>query len=291
MKPDSFEDISAVLALYRPGPMGANAHNNYARPQERQAGRSTPIHPELAEPLEEILGETYGLIVYQEQVMEIAAEARRATPLARPTCCAARWARRRRRSWRQQYEGFRDGMVAQRLLRARGQDAVGHPAPVLRLRASTSPTRPATGWCPTGRRTSRPTSRPSTWPPCSPACATTRTSRRSTSTSAAGWASRCCRPTSTSPTPTSRRSGTDIRFGLSAIRNVGTNVVAGLVGAREADGRFTDFNDFMDKVPAVVCNKRVLESLCKAGRVRLPRLHAAGARRRSTRRPPTTTST
>ena len=51
MRPDSFEDISAVLALYRPGPMGANAHNDYARPQERQASRSTPIHPELAEPL------------------------------------------------------------------------------------------------------------------------------------------------------------------------------------------------------------------------------------------------
>ncbi|HEX6936242.1 MAG TPA: DNA polymerase III subunit alpha, partial [Actinomycetes bacterium] len=65
MKPDNFEDISAVLALYRPGPMGANAHIEYA---DRKNGRKpvVPIHPELEKPLEEILGDTHGLIVYQE---------------------------------------------------------------------------------------------------------------------------------------------------------------------------------------------------------------------------------
>jgi DNA polymerase III subunit alpha len=71
MQPDNFEHISAVIALYRPGPMGANAHNDYA---DRKNGRRpvVPIHPELAEPLAEILDDTYGLIVYQEQVMAIA---------------------------------------------------------------------------------------------------------------------------------------------------------------------------------------------------------------------------
>ncbi|MGI8665082.1 MAG: DNA polymerase III subunit alpha, partial [Jatrophihabitans sp.] len=71
MRPDNFEDISAVIALYRPGPMGANSHNEYA---DRKTGRKevTPIHPELAEALQDLLGDTYGLIVYQEQVMAIA---------------------------------------------------------------------------------------------------------------------------------------------------------------------------------------------------------------------------
>ncbi len=59
--------------------------------------------------------------------------------------------------------------------------------------------------------------------------------------------------------------GNDIRFGLTAIRNVGSNVVSGIVAAREEKGRFTDFNDFMEKVPALVCNKRMIESLVKAG--------------------------
>ena len=51
--------------------MGANSHTNYALRKNGQQ-EITPIHPELAEPLEEILGQTYGLIVYQEQVMAIA---------------------------------------------------------------------------------------------------------------------------------------------------------------------------------------------------------------------------
>jgi DNA-directed DNA polymerase III PolC len=69
--PRVFEHISAVLALYRPGPMGVNAHIEYA---DRMNGRKpvVPIHPELAEPLADILDETYGLIVYQEQVQQIA---------------------------------------------------------------------------------------------------------------------------------------------------------------------------------------------------------------------------
>ncbi len=71
MQPTEFNDIVAVLALYRPGPMGMNAHNDYAdRKNNRQAIK--PIHPELEEPLKEILSETYGLIVYQEQIMFIA---------------------------------------------------------------------------------------------------------------------------------------------------------------------------------------------------------------------------
>ena len=71
MQPDQFADITAVSALYRPGPMGADSHNKYAR---RKNGREPiePIHPALAEALEPVLGETYGLIVYQEQVMAIA---------------------------------------------------------------------------------------------------------------------------------------------------------------------------------------------------------------------------
>ncbi|MBK1789469.1 DNA polymerase III subunit alpha, partial [Prauserella cavernicola] len=71
MQPTGFEDIVAVLALYRPGPMGMNAHNDYAdRKNNRQ--QIKPIHPQLETPLKEILAETYGLIVYQEQIMQIA---------------------------------------------------------------------------------------------------------------------------------------------------------------------------------------------------------------------------
>lgn len=59
--------------------------------------------------------------------------------------------------------------------------------------------------------------------------------------------------------------GTDIRFGLTAVRNVGHNVVDGIVAAREEKGKAANFHGFLDGVPLVVCNKRVIESLVKAG--------------------------
>lgn len=59
--------------------------------------------------------------------------------------------------------------------------------------------------------------------------------------------------------------GDDIRFGLAAIRNVGTNVVEAIIKARKERGAFTSFTDFLDKVPSTVCNKRTIDSLIKAG--------------------------
>ena len=67
LAPTEFEDVAALVALYRPGPMGQNMHNDYA---DRKNGRS-PIryqHPDMAE----VLSDTYGLCIYQEQVMLLA---------------------------------------------------------------------------------------------------------------------------------------------------------------------------------------------------------------------------
>jgi DNA-directed DNA polymerase III PolC len=67
LSPDAFEDVAALVALYRPGPMAANMHNDYA---DRKNGRKEIeyLHPDA----EEILGSTYGLMIYQESVMRIA---------------------------------------------------------------------------------------------------------------------------------------------------------------------------------------------------------------------------
>ena len=67
LAPTSFDDVAALVALYRPGPMAANMHNDYA---DRKNGRK-PIkylHPDM----EELLGDTYGLMIYQESVMRVA---------------------------------------------------------------------------------------------------------------------------------------------------------------------------------------------------------------------------
>ncbi|MGH9180191.1 MAG: DNA polymerase III subunit alpha, partial [Acidimicrobiales bacterium] len=67
LAPTAFEDIGALVALYRPGPMASNMHNDYA---DRKNGRKpvTYLHPDLAE----ILADTQGLMIYQESVMRVA---------------------------------------------------------------------------------------------------------------------------------------------------------------------------------------------------------------------------
>jgi len=67
LAPTSFEDVAALVALYRPGPMAANMHNDYA---DRKNGRKPVayLHPDA----EEILADTWGLMIYQESVMRIA---------------------------------------------------------------------------------------------------------------------------------------------------------------------------------------------------------------------------
>ncbi len=67
LAPTSFDDVAALVALYRPGPMAANMHNDYA---DRKNGRKpiTYAHPDL----EPILADTQGLMIYQESVMRVA---------------------------------------------------------------------------------------------------------------------------------------------------------------------------------------------------------------------------
>jgi len=108
LRPERFEDISAVLALYRPGPMGADSHTNYAL-RKNGAQAITPLHPELADALDDILGETYGLIVYQEQVMEIA---RRLAgySLAQADLLRRAMGKKKKEELDYQFEGFQSGM-------------------------------------------------------------------------------------------------------------------------------------------------------------------------------------
>ena len=67
LKPTKFEEITALLALYRPGPLNSGMHEEFV---DRKHGDSPVTYPH--ELLEEVLEETYGVIVYQEQVMEAA---------------------------------------------------------------------------------------------------------------------------------------------------------------------------------------------------------------------------
>ena len=264
MKPDNFEDISAVGALYRPGPMGANSHTNYAL---RKNGQQpiTPIHKEFEESLAEILDTTYGLIVYQEQVMAIAQKVAGYT-LGQADLLRRAMGKKKKSELDKQFANFEGGM------KANGYSAEAiktlwdillpfsdyafnkaHSAAyglvsywTAYLKANYAG-RVHGGAADLGaRRQGQERALPQRVPPHA---------RR-----------RCSPRTSTSPTPTSRPRATPRSCSASsAIRNVGGNVVEAIVNARREKGRFADFQDFLRKVPPQACNKRVVESLVKAG--------------------------
>ena len=262
MQPDSFESISAVLALYRPGPMGANAHNDYA---DRKTGRKpvVPIHPELEEPLQEILGDTYGLIVYQEQVMAIAQK------LAGYTLGAADLLRRamgkkKKEILDKEYVPFSGGMRANGYSDAAIKTLWDILVPFSDYafnRAHTAGYGLVSFWTAYLKANF-----PAEY------MAALLTSVRDDKDKSALYLAECRRmgikvlpPCVNDSDSDFTPRGTDIRFGLSAIRNVGTNVVASIVATRTAKGRFGDFSDYLKKVEAVGCNKKTVESLVKAG--------------------------
>jgi DNA polymerase-3 subunit alpha len=262
MVPDNFEDISAVLALYRPGPMGANAHNDYA---DRKNNRkpTVPLHPELAEPLEEILGDTHQLIVYQEQVMAIAQKLA-GYSLGKADLLRRAMGKKKKEIIDAEFVPFRDGM------RANGysDEAINKLWEVLVPfsdyafnKAHTAGYGLVSYWTAYLKA-----NYPAEY------MAALLTSVKDDKDKSAVYLNECRRMGIKVLPPDVNESesdfaprGSDIRFGLSAIRNVGGNVVDSLLRTRSETGRFADFADFVDAVEVVVCNKRTVESLIKAG--------------------------
>jgi DNA polymerase III subunit alpha len=262
MAPDSFADISAVIALYRPGPMGENAHNNYA---DRKNGRKPveAIHPELREPLAEILGDTYGLIVYQEQVMAIAQKVA-GFSLGRADLLRKAMGKKNKEILDKEYIPFEAGMKSNGF----GDGAIKRLWEVLIPfsdyafnRAHSAGYGVVSFWT-AYLKANHPTEY----------MAALLTSVRDDKDKSALYLSECRRMGISVLPPDVNESnseytprGKDIRFGLAAIRNVGEGVVASIKSARETKGVFTSFGDFLAKVDAQVCNKKTIESLIKAG--------------------------
>jgi DNA polymerase-3 subunit alpha len=262
MAPDSFEDISAVIALYRPGPMGVNAHNDYA---DRKNKRKpvVPIHPELSEPLAEILGNTYGLIVYQEQVMAIAQKVA-GFSLGRADLLRKAMGKKQKEILDKEFVNFEAGMVENGFAKgaiAKLWETLIPFADYAFNRAHSAGYGVVSFWT-AYLKANFPTEY----------MAALLTSVRDDKDKSALYLSECRRMGIKVLPPDVNESesdytprGTDIRFGLSAIRNVGENVTASIVAARKEKGRYTSFGDFLAKVDQQVCNKKTIESLIKSG--------------------------
>ncbi|MFD8093186.1 DNA polymerase III subunit alpha [Streptomyces malaysiensis] len=263
MKPNQFEDITAVTALYRPGPMGMNSHINYALRKNGQQ-EITPIHPELEEPLRDVLDITYGLVVYQEQVQK-AAQALAGYSLGQADLLRRAMGKKKQEVLDKEFIPFRDGC------RERGysDEAVQAVWDVLV---------PFAGYA-YNKAHAAAYALVSYWTAYLKAnhpaeyMAALLTSVKDDKDKSAVYLNECRRMGIKVLPPDVNESvhhfaaqGDDvILFGLEAVRNVGAHVVEAVVHARKARGKFTSFPDYLDKIEITACNKRTTESLIKAG--------------------------
>ncbi|GLX02072.1 DNA polymerase III subunit alpha [Microtetraspora sp. NBRC 16547] len=260
--PARFEDISSVLALGRPGPMGANAHVNYAL---RKAGQQeiTPIHPSLKEALEPILGTTYHLVVYQEQVMAIAQQLAGYT-LGGADILRRAMGKKKKEEMDKQWATFSSGMVDKGYTEeaAKAVWDVLEPFSSYGFNKSHTAGYGLVSYWTAYLKANYPAEY----------MAALLTSVGTNKDRMALYLAECRRMKLKVLPPDVNESGLrfsavgdDVRFGLGAIQNVGENAINGIINTRDAKSAYTEFNDFLTKVPQVVCNKRTIESLIKAG--------------------------
>ena len=261
LKPTEFEHISAVIALYRPGPMGEKSHTNYAL-RKNGLQKSEPVHPELAETLADILDPTYGLIVYQEQVMAVAQKVA-GFSLAQADLLRRAMGKKDKKELDRSYKDFSGGMLAQGYSEAAIETLWKTLLPFADYafnKAHSAGYGVLSYWTAYLKANF-----PAEY------MAAQLTSVGDSKDKLAIYLNECRRMNIQVLAPDVNQSveaftgiGENIRFGLGAIRNVGHNVVDGIIQSR-IDKPFVSFSDFLARVPSQVCSKRTIESLIKAG--------------------------
>jgi DNA polymerase-3 subunit alpha len=263
LAPTSFADVAALIALYRPGPMAQNWHNEYA---DRKNGRK-PIsfdHPDL----EEALAPTFGLMIYQEQLMRVSQRLagyslEEADNLRKATGKKIRAviAKERKRFVQGCVENGHTAEFAERFF-----DTI-EPFADYSFNKSH-----ATAY---GKVTYQTAWLKANYPV--QYFAALLTSVKTNLDKAAVYLNECRQMEVPVLVPDVNASESDfsvdlthgekgaIRFGLSAVRNVGEGVAAQILAARAEGGPYADFHDFCDRVDPNVLNKRTIESLVKAG--------------------------
>jgi DNA polymerase-3 subunit alpha len=264
--PDSFEDIAALNALYRPGPMAANMHYDYA---DRKNGRKpiTYLHPDL----EEVLGDTQGLMIFQESMMRVAQKIAGYT-LEEADNLRKAAGKKIREVMAKEREKFIAGCTRTGYEAGLGAKLFDIIEPFADYAFNKSH---AYGYALVGYQTA--------WLKANyPAqyLAALLTSVKDDKDKTGVYLAECRAQgvevlvpdinlsASEFAAARSGEPGTQrwvIPFGLSAIRNVGEGLVDKVITEREKQGPFTDFYDFCSRVDPMVLNKRTVESLIKAG--------------------------
>ncbi|HOZ07208.1 MAG TPA: DNA polymerase III subunit alpha [candidate division Zixibacteria bacterium] len=258
LNPSKFTDLVVMNALYRPGPLDSGMIDIYI---DRKHGRQRIefVHPSL----EEILGDTYGVIVFQEQVLKIA-NVLAGYPLGRADLL-------------RKAMGKKDAalMAAQKQEFLEGADRLGVPRSVSEEVFHQIETFARYGFNKAHSTCYAYVAYQTAWlkqyyP--KEFMAALMTSEINDSDRIYAFLEECRRANIDVLPPDVNHSQVDfsvaegkIRFGLQAVKNVGGSPALAIVEERRRDGLYSDLADLVTRVPAKTLNRRVLESLVAAG--------------------------
>ena len=258
LKPSSLEDISSILALYRPGPLDAGLIPKFIN---RKHGREAidVAH----EKLEPILKETYGIMVYQEQIMKIAQE------LAGYSLGEADLLRRamgkKKKSEMEKHQSLFVSGATERGVEPRVAEALFEQMVLFAeycFNKSHSTAYGAVTYQTAYLKAHYPVAY----------MAALLTVNAGDSAKVQRYIANCNAMGIEVMPPDVNASGIDftpvgdrILFGLSAVRNLGDGAIRQLIEARSGDGRFDSLAELCDRIPAQQLNRRALEALIHSG--------------------------
>ncbi|MGZ3580102.1 MAG: DNA polymerase III subunit alpha [Syntrophales bacterium] len=256
MKPDCIEEIIALIALYRPGPM-----NMVPEFISRKQGK-TKIAYEIPE-LKEILKETYGVIVYQEQVMQIAGAIGGYT-MAEADILRKVMSKKKPSEMEKEKPKFLEGARRRNIPEKKARKIWQQMETFAEYGFNKSH---STAYAMISYQTA--------WLKANfpvEFMAALLTSEKDNRDKIIKYINSCKDMGINVLPPDINESQSDfsvtgehIRFGLAAVKNVGTGAIDSIISVREKEGKFTTFDDFCTRVDLRKINKRMIESLIKCG--------------------------
>ncbi|PJM73655.1 DNA polymerase III subunit alpha [Bifidobacterium primatium] len=263
LKPDNFNDISALIALYRPGPMSMDSHTNYAK-RKNGLQKIVPIHPELEKPLKQVLDETYGLIIYQEQVQS-AARILAGYSLGKADVLRRAMGKKKPEVLAKEkipfFAGMKEHGYSEEAAEAVWEILV--PFSGYAFNKAHSAAYGLISYWTAYLKTHYPTE-------FMAALLQGASTNKDKTALYLGEARRMgiqvLSPDVNESVYEYSAVGDVVRFGLGAIRNVGEKAVEDIIAERKGShGRFVNFMDYIKRVPLTALNRRLVESLIKAG--------------------------
>jgi DNA polymerase-3 subunit alpha len=258
IKPESIEDITALLALYRPGPLASGMVDDFIKGKH---GKKSVTY-ELPQ-LEEILKETYGVILYQEQVMKIASTLA-SFSLADADLLRRAMGKKKASEMTKQKKKFIEGARKNRINISKAEKIFDLMAKFAEYGFNKSHS--AAYAYVTFQTAYLKTHYPVEF------MAALLSSEMDNTDKVVKHINECREKSIEILHPDVNESfqdftvtGSKIRFGLEAIKNVGKSAIESIISAREEKGKFKSLLDFCEKVDLRKANKKVLESLIKCG--------------------------